>query len=65
MNFEDVVTLKEELDINMELVKTYCSEEEMNYMSWEELVDLAKDRDDEAAQELENDILGMEDENYG
>jgi len=58
MYYEDVKELYDELDGEMELVLAYCGETELESLPWEELVELAEQRDEEAAAELEAEFNG-------
>ncbi len=53
MRFEDIQELYEEMDGELELVKAYCNEEELENLPWEDLLEIAKDRDEDVAASIE------------
>lgn len=64
MKFSEVEALHKEVDAEMELILAYCEENELENLPWDDLLELAKDRDEEAASvfeaEMEEQTLDLE-----
>jgi len=69
MRFSDVQELHQQVNADLELILAHCSEVELENFSWEDLLELAKDRDDEAAEiftaDMEANSLDLEAELNG
>lgn len=61
LSYEDINEIYLELDGERELILTYCTEEELESgLSWDKLLEIAQERDEEAANQLEEDYSELE-----
>lgn len=61
LSYEDINEIYLELDGERELILTYCTEEELESgLSWDKLLEIAQERDEEAANQLEEEYSELE-----
>jgi hypothetical protein len=56
--YERIAEFTEQDVMTIVLVDVYCTDEEISHYSWEELRQIAEERDEEAAQEFINSLEG-------